>query len=181
MERGDIHRRTEPPSYLPSAQPSVAPRPQHPPPQSHHQTSTISFNLSTLQKQPNHTTIKKKNAPHRPTNLPRENLNNAIAPRRDDIPSIMAPNDRADALAAHGPVRRDVLGADALVEGPEADTRVVASRDGLPAIFAQRERGDGGGVREHGVCALAYPSNQSMALKEDRGRGNKRDDNTYHY
>ena len=51
---------------------------------------------------------------------------------------------------------RDFLGAAALLEGPEAKAGVMACGDELAAILGEGERGDGGGVGEHIVGALAY-------------------------
>lgn len=52
----------------------------------------------------------------------------------------------------------DVLGTDALLEAPEADTGVVAGGDGFAAVLGKGKRGDGGRVGEHVVSALACGS-----------------------
>jgi hypothetical protein len=44
-----------------------------------------------------------------------KHLDNAIATRADDKPSIAAPADVTDTFAPHSPVRHDILGADSLL------------------------------------------------------------------
>jgi hypothetical protein len=67
----------------------------------------------------------------------------------------LTPHNAAHAFAAHDAVRGDFLRADALVERPEADGSVVTGGHGFSSVFAEGEGGDGGGVGEHLVGALA--------------------------
>ena len=69
--------------------------------------------------------------------LSRKHLDNAVATRADDVPPVLAPHDAAHALAAHRPVRHDVLRADALVQRPESDRGVVACGHGFPAVVGE--------------------------------------------
>ena len=50
----------------------------------------------------------------------------------------------------------DLLCADALVKGPEADGGVVAGRNGFAPVFADSEGGDGGWVGKHVVSTLTW-------------------------
>lgn len=52
--------------------------------------------------------------------LSRKHLYYAIATTAHNPPTVLAPDDSADALAAHDAVAGDFLGAGALLEGPEA-------------------------------------------------------------
>ena len=78
--------------------------------------------------------------------LSRKDLDYPVAARRDYKAAILTPDDAAYAFAAHDAMCRDLLGTDTLVEGPEADGGIVTGRDCLTAVFAERERGDGGGM-----------------------------------
>lgn len=73
---------------------------------------------------------------------PGKDLDGAIATAADDPSPVLAPDDAADALAAHGPVAGDFLGAAALLQRPEAQGGVVAGRDEFAPVRGQRERGD---------------------------------------
>lgn len=85
----------------------------------------------------------------------RKDLHHPIPTRRNDEPTILAPLNIAHALTAHRAMRHDFLRANALLQRPEADAGVVAGRHGFAAVFGEREGGDGRGVREHVVRALA--------------------------
>lgn len=77
----------------------------------------------------------------------RKDLDNPIAAGAHDQPAVLTPADAAHALATHGAVADNVLGADALLERPEADAGVMAGGDGLAPVLGQAERGDGRRVR----------------------------------
>lgn len=70
---------------------------------------------------------------------PREHFDDAVSACADDVSSVLTPNNAADTLAAHGSVRIDVLGADTLVQGPEADRGVMTGGNGLAPILGQRQ------------------------------------------
>jgi hypothetical protein len=90
------------------------------------------------------------------TTRARKNLDDAIAAAANDPPPILAPDDAADALAAHESVAGDFLRAGSFLERPEAEAGVVAGGDEFGARRGEGEGGDGGGVGEHAVGALAY-------------------------
>lgn len=87
--------------------------------------------------------------------LSRENLDHAVATTAHDPFTILTPDARAHALAAHDAVARDFLDARALLQAPEPQGRVMARADELPPFGAKRQAGNGVGMREHVVRALA--------------------------
>lgn len=89
------------------------------------------------------------------TTRARKDLDDAITAAADDPPPILAPDDAADALAAHETVAGDFLRAGSFLERPEAEAGVVAGGDEFGARGGEGEGGDGGGVGEHAVGALA--------------------------
>ena len=72
--------------------------------------------------------------------LPREHLDDTIATGTDNKTAILAPNNAADALAAHNAMTRNHLRADALLEAPEANASVVTGGDSFAAVLADRQR-----------------------------------------
>lgn len=84
-----------------------------------------------------------------------ENLDNSVAASADDPSAVLAPDNGAHALAAHGAVAGYFLYAASSFEGPEAEARVVAGGNKLTAIRREGQRGYGGRMCEHGVRALA--------------------------
>lgn len=88
--------------------------------------------------------------------LSSEDLDDAIAARGHDQAAVLAPDNTADALTTHNAMCGDFLGADALVEGPEAYGGVVTGRYGFATIFTDGEGGDGGWMGEHVVGALTW-------------------------
>jgi hypothetical protein len=70
--------------------------------------------------------------------LPGEDLDDAVTTSRDDETAVLAPDYAAHTFTAHYAVSSDFLGANALVEGPEANWSVVAGGDGFAAVFAER-------------------------------------------
>ena len=59
--------------------------------------------------------------------LPNEDFHDTIPAGADDEPAILAPAHIADAFTAHRTVGDNILGADALFQGPEADAGVMTS------------------------------------------------------
>lgn len=86
--------------------------------------------------------------------LSRKHFHNSIATSANNKPAVAAPADVANAFAAHSAVGDNILRADAFLERPETNASVVAGGDGFAAVFGEAKGGDGGRVREHGVCAL---------------------------
>jgi hypothetical protein len=86
--------------------------------------------------------------------LPSKDLDNAVAACGDDQAAILTPHDAAHAFAAHDAVRSDLLCADALVEGPEANGCVMTRGHSFTPVFAEGEGRDSGGMGKHLVCTL---------------------------
>ena len=87
--------------------------------------------------------------------LPGKDLDDAIAAGGDYEAAVLTPHHAADTLATHDAVRGDLLRANAFVERPETDRGVVTRRDGFTSVFAEGQGGDGGGVGQHAISALA--------------------------
>lgn len=87
--------------------------------------------------------------------LPYKNLPNPIPPNTNHQSPIPTPRHITHPLPPHRPMTNNILRTNPLLQAPEPDTRVVARAHRLPAILRKGEGGDGGGVREHGVGALA--------------------------
>lgn len=79
-------------------------------------------------------TVKDREAGRAGQSLPGKHLDHAVAPAAHDPPAVLAPHHRARALAPHDAVRRDLLRAAALLEGPESKRGVMAGRDEFAAV-----------------------------------------------
>jgi hypothetical protein len=67
-----------------------------------------------------------------------KHLHYTIAATADNPATILAPDDRADALSTHHAVARDLLNASALLEGPEPQRGVMPSAYKFPAVWTER-------------------------------------------
>jgi len=83
-----------------------------------------------------------------------KNFRHSISTGADDKSAIATPGHATHAFASHSPMTHDILRTDPFLERPESYTRVVTRAHSFPAILGERQGGDGGGVCEHGVCAL---------------------------
>jgi hypothetical protein len=90
--------------------------------------------------------ISNRNETRRPNELatlPGKNLDNAIATCTDNKSPISAPNNAANAFAAHDTMASKLLHANALFKVPESNAGVVACGDCFTAVLAKRKGGDG--------------------------------------
>jgi len=88
--------------------------------------------------------------------LPRKDLHHPIPAATYNPAAILAPHDSTDPFSSHKSMAREFLDATPLFEAPEPEAGVVAGGDEFPAVRGKGEGGDGGGVGEHGVSALAF-------------------------
>ena len=99
---------------------------------------------------------------------PGKNLDNAIAATTNNPPAVLAPDNGTNTLTTHDAMARDILDTRPLLERPEAETGIVARGDEFAAVGRKGESGDGGGVGEHVVGALAWISHQYRYMSGGR-------------
>ena len=88
--------------------------------------------------------------------LPRKHLDHPVAAAAIYPPTILAPDDGADALAAHYAMAGNLLRAGPLLQRPEPQGCIVACANELSPIWAERETRNRCWVSYHVVRALAY-------------------------
>lgn len=69
--------------------------------------------------------------------LPCKHFDDTITSCRDDETAVLAPDHATDAFAAHDAMCCDLLGANALIEGPKSNRSIMASRYCFSTIFTQ--------------------------------------------
>lgn len=92
------------------------------------------------------------------SHIPRKDLHYSITTRTNHPSIIFSPRYSAYTLTTHQSVGGNLLNASPFLETPEAKGGVVAGGDEFATIVRQGQSGDGGGMGEHIIGALAWKS-----------------------